>query len=69
MLFGLAGLSSFIGKFLIGSRVRILVSYAGVSRSAACVMAYLMQEHDMGMFQALQLCKQKRSVVFPNPGF
>jgi hypothetical protein len=25
-------------------------SYAGVSRSAACVIAYLMQDHGMGMF-------------------
>jgi dual specificity phosphatase 12 len=27
--------------------------YAGVSRSAACVIAFLMQEHGMSMFQAL----------------
>jgi dual specificity phosphatase 12 len=31
--------------------------YAGVSRSAAIVCAYLMQAHDMGMFQALSMCK------------
>jgi protein-tyrosine phosphatase len=46
-----------------------LFSYAGVSRSAAIVIAYLMEEHDLNMFQSLSLLKSKRSVIFPNPGF
>ena len=43
--------------------------YAGVSRSATMVIAYLMQEHNMNMYQAISLTKAKRPVVFPNPGF
>ena len=44
-------------------------SYAGQSRSATCVIAYLMQEYGYNMFQALSYVKSKRSVVYPNPGF
>jgi hypothetical protein len=43
--------------------------YAGVSRSAAIVIAYMMQEHSMNMFEALHFVKQKRNSVFPNAGF
>ena len=43
--------------------------YAGVSRSASIVCAYLMYEHKMPMFYALSLIKQKRPIAFPNPGF
>ena len=43
--------------------------YAGISRSATIVIAYLMQSHDMNMFQAMSLAKANRPVVFPNPGF
>lgn len=43
--------------------------YGGVSRSATIVIAYLMSEHKMGMFEALNFVKVKRSAVFPNPGF
>ena len=46
-----------------------LFSYAGVSRSAAIAIAYLMEEHDLNMFQSLSMLKSKRSVIFPNPGF
>lgn len=43
--------------------------YAGISRSATIVCAYLMQEKKMDLFSALSLIKSKRSVAVPNAGF
>jgi len=43
--------------------------YAGVSRSATIVIAYLMSEHNYEMYEAISFTKSKRTVVFPNPGF
>ena len=42
---------------------------AGVSRSASCVIAYLMTHAEMGLCSAHDLVKQKRSQVDPNTGF
>lgn len=42
---------------------------AGVSRSATVVIAYLMRKNAWSLSQALKFVKEKRSVVFPNPGF
>jgi len=43
--------------------------YAGVSRSATIVIAYLMAEMNMGFMDAFSFTKSKRFVVFPNFGF
>ena len=43
--------------------------HAGVSRSATCVIAYLMQERDMDFDQAFGFASKKRPVIFPNMGF
>jgi len=43
--------------------------YAGVSRSAAIGIAYIMQEMDYNLFQAMSMVKAKRPCIFPNPGF
>ena len=40
--------------------------YAGVSRSASCVIAYLIKYKGMGYFNALYFCRQQRSIVCPN---
>ena len=42
---------------------------AGVSRSATCVIAYLMQEEEMSFPMAFAKASQKRPVIFPNVGF
>lgn len=42
---------SFIGKKNL--LINCYDSYAGVSRSAACVISYLMAEHGMSMFSAM----------------
>lgn len=51
-------------------RGKVLVQgYTGVSRSATIVIAYLMQEHRMTMFDALNFVRAKRPTAFPNQGF
>jgi protein-tyrosine phosphatase len=55
----------FIGKYLF----IITDSYAGISRSASVVIAYLMQELEMSLFDALTHTRKRRSIIFPNPGF
>lgn len=41
----------------------------GKSRSATCVIAYLMQKHNISVSEALAHVRQARSIVEPNPGF
>jgi protein-tyrosine phosphatase len=44
-------------------------SYAGISRSSSCVIAYLMKEKGFNFLDALQYSRNKRNCVFPNIGF
>ena len=46
-----------------------LYSYAGISRSASVVIAYLMQDLEMSLFDALTHMRKRRPIIFPNPGF
>lgn len=60
---------SFI-KQAIQSGGNILVHcFAGVSRSASTVIAYLMQEEGLTYQQAFKHCKACRPFINPNPGF
>jgi dual specificity phosphatase 12 len=43
--------------------------YAGVSRSASCVIAYLMKERQMTFQDAFGFASRKRPIIFPNMGF
>lgn len=43
--------------------------YAGVSRSATCVIAYLMQERELSFEDAFSFASKRRPVIFPNMGF
>ncbi|CAD8088871.1 unnamed protein product [Paramecium sonneborni] len=43
--------------------------YAGISRSAAILAAYLMQKYNWTINQALIHLQSKRKIVSPNPGF
>ncbi len=43
--------------------------YAGVSRSASCVIAFLMQECGLTFLEAMTYVRKKRPIVFPNFGF
>lgn len=62
----------FIGKYYkkrLQFHLFPFYSFAGVSRSSSCVIAYLMQEHGLGMFDAMSFVRRKRPIIFPNPGF
>ena len=41
----------------------------GVSRSASCVIAYLMKEYKLHIRQALEKVREQRPIVDPNEGF
>ena len=43
--------------------------FAGVSRSATMVLAYLMQEHGLSYHASMKLVKSKRPFISPNDGF
>lgn len=49
---------------------RVLVHcFAGVSRSASAVIAYMMATRKMTFTQAFEYVKRKRPIIFPNFGF
>jgi protein-tyrosine phosphatase len=43
--------------------------FAGVSRSATIVIAYLMKEHGLSFNSAIKFVKSKRPQINPNDGF
>lgn len=43
--------------------------FAGVSRSATIILAYLMQERGMSFLDAMSFVKRRRPIIFPNFGF
>eukprot|EP00347_Sterkiella_histriomuscorum_P018198 403346415 len=52
------------------SKGKVLVHcYAGISRSASVVIAFLMQEHSKSFFDAMSHVRKRRPIIFPNPGF
>jgi hypothetical protein len=46
-----------------------MFSYAGVSRSATIVIAFLMREYGWLLGDAFTFTKSKREYIFPNKGF
>lgn len=42
---------------------------AGVSRSTALTLAYMMREHRMTLREALSAMRERRPIVWPNEGF
>ncbi len=54
----------------LNSSGKVLVHcYAGISRSASIVIAYLIRHKKMTLSEALNLCQSKRTQVQPNIGF
>lgn len=57
-------------NFAISSGGKVLVHcYAGISRSATVVIAYLMSTQDKSFREAYDFVKSKRSEINPNEGF
>ncbi len=44
-------------------------SFAGISRSTSCVIAYLMKERGFEFWNALNFVRSRRSIICPNMGF
>lgn len=59
----------FIVEALENSKNILVHCYFGVSRSAAIVIAYIMQKYKIGYDLAFERVKSKRRFVGPNPGF
>lgn len=54
----------------LNSQGKVLVHcFAGKSRSATVVCAYLMKKHSMRLEQAIEFLKSKRPCIMPNQGF
>lgn len=60
---------SFIKDALRQGGTILIHCYAGISRSATVVIAYLMQESCMPFFEAMSFVRKRRPIVFPNFGF
>lgn len=57
-------------KTALGKGGHVLVHcYAGVSRSASTIIAYLMVERNMSFVNAATFVRKKRPIIFPNIGF
>lgn len=59
----------FINQALYTGGTVLVHCFAGVSRSATIVIAYLMQELGMPFMEAMNFVKRRRPIVFPNFGF
>lgn len=59
----------FIKECLASGGAVFVHCYAGISRSASCVIAYLMQEIGMPFFEAMSYTRKRRPIIFPNYGF
>ena len=56
-------------NFIKGKEKILVHCMAGASRSATIVIAYLMWSQKMSYSKALSFVKDKRFIIFPNPGF
>ncbi|KAF2692250.1 dual specificity protein phosphatase 12 [Lentithecium fluviatile CBS 122367] len=61
--------NQFIQEGLNGGGGVLVHCAMGKSRSATCVIAYLMQKHNINPSEALAYVRQARSIVEPNEGF
>jgi protein-tyrosine phosphatase len=59
----------FIKSSIIGGGSVLVHCFAGVSRSASVVIAYLMREHGLPTLDAMTYVRKRRPIIFPNPGF
>lgn len=59
----------FIKQAIKGGGTVLVHCYAGISRSASVVIAYLMKEHGLPAMDAMTYVRKRRPIVFPNPGF
>ena len=61
--------ASFCDECLKENKKVLVHCMMGISRSATCVIAYLMLKKGMNLRDAYNLVKNQRSCISPNPGF
>jgi protein-tyrosine phosphatase len=61
--------SDFIENIVRKNKNVLVHCYAGVSRSASIVIAYLIIKRHMKYADAIKLVASRRSIINPNPGF
>ncbi len=59
----------FINECLSNGGKVLVHCFAGVSRSATIILAYMMQEHGLSYHAAIKFVKNKRALINPNDGF
>lgn len=62
-------LTSVINSFLKDNKAVLVNCFAGISRSATIVIAYMMKYHNMNFENAFSYVQSKRWIVNPNPNF
>ena len=65
----LAPAVAFIKEALTSGGAILVHCQAGMSRSASCVIAYFISEHNLSYFEAIKLVKAKRPIVCVNLTF
>jgi protein-tyrosine phosphatase len=56
--------------FIENANTPVLVHcYAGISRSATIVLAYLMRKNQWTLEQAFRYVRERRPIIYPNIGF
>ena len=63
------GAADFINRGIKEGTGVLVHCHAGISRSTSCMIAYLMKHNGLGLGTALSLCRKRRPIVNPNPGF
>lgn len=53
----------------IGAGITLVHCRAGISRSATCVIAYLMKTRKWSVNRAMAYVRSRRRIIKPNPGF
>lgn len=61
--------TEFIHSWMSREQPVLVHCRAGVSRSASCVIAYLMTYHQLSLHDAFFLVRSRRNIVTPNIGF
>jgi len=63
------GAADFIARALKEGTGVLVHCHAGISRSTSCLLAYLMKYENVGLDSGIGMCRKKRPIINPNPGF
>ncbi|KAH8822736.1 protein-tyrosine phosphatase-like protein [Flagelloscypha sp. PMI_526] len=69
LLIELPRMNNFISKAIQENGCVLVHCQMGMSRSATCVIAYIMKTRELGLSEAIRFVKDCRPVIRPNDGF